>query len=111
RPPRRRVMIAGAVAVWAAAFALGAGARSPLSAAAQSAAPAPSTVAPRQTLTTYCVTCHNTRTQAGGLTLDTVDVDNPSAHADALEKVVRKLRTGMMPPAGAPRPDPAVRQA
>jgi cytochrome c553 len=66
---------------------------------------------PRGTLATYCVTCHNARTLAGGLALDAVDPGNAAAHADTLEKVVRKLRTGMMPPAGAPRPDAAVRQA
>jgi hypothetical protein len=66
---------------------------------------------PRQTIATYCVTCHNARLQTGGLALDAVDLSNPSAHAEVLEKVVRRLRTGMMPPAGSPRPDPAVRQA
>src|SRR5688572_5877432 len=79
--------------------------------AAQASTPPRAAADPRQTLTTYCVTCHNARTLAGGLGLDAVDLGNPAAHADTLEKVVRKLRTGMMPPAGAPRPDAAVRQA
>jgi mono/diheme cytochrome c family protein len=78
---------------------------------AQAAPTARATADPRQTIATYCVTCHNARTQTGGLALDGVDFASPSAHAEVLEKVVRKLRTGMMPPAGSPRPDAAVRQA
>jgi hypothetical protein len=70
--------------------------------AAQAALPAP-----RATLDKYCVTCHNTRVKAGGLLLDQLDVDRPDRQAESWEKVVRKLRTGMMPPAGAPRPDRA----
>jgi len=53
----------------------------------------------------YCVTCHNTRTKAGGLLLDQLDAGMPEQHPETFEKVVRKLRTGMMPPSGAPRPD------
>jgi len=55
----------------------------------------------------YCVTCHSTRVKAGGLILDQLDVDRPAQHTETFEKVVRKLRTGMMPPSGAPRPDRA----
>ena len=53
----------------------------------------------------YCQTCHNARVKAGGLLLDQLDVDHPDRDPQSWEKVVRKLRTGMMPPAGAPRPD------
>jgi mono/diheme cytochrome c family protein len=66
---------------------------------------------PRQTITTYCVTCHNDRLRTGGLALDRLDLADVPAHADIWEKVIRKVRTGMMPPAGAPRPDAAARQA
>jgi mono/diheme cytochrome c family protein len=55
----------------------------------------------------YCQTCHNVRVKAGGLLLDQLDVDRPDREPQSWEKVVRKLRTGMMPPAGAPRPDRA----
>src|SRR5262245_61539982 len=55
----------------------------------------------------YCFTCHSTRVKAGGLILDQLDIDRPAQHPEAFEKVVRKLRTGMMPPSGAPRPDRA----
>ena len=46
----------------------------------------------------YCVGCHNARLSTAGLALDSVDFSAISAHADTLEKVVRKLRTGTMPP-------------
>src|SRR5882724_9229518 len=59
----------------------------------------------RALLDRYCVPCHNGRLKTGGLTLDTIDLDHIARHADALEKVVRKLRAGMMPPLGRPRPD------
>jgi hypothetical protein len=43
--------------------------------------------------------------QSGGLVLENADLTNVSAHSDVWEKVVRKLRTGAMPPAGVRRPD------
>ena len=55
----------------------------------------------------YCVTCHNTRTKAGGLTLDTMDLENIGRDAATWEKVVRKLHTRTMPPQGVRRPDNA----
>ena len=59
----------------------------------------------------YCATCHNERTQSGGLVLSTIDFTNAAAHAEPLEKVVRKLGTGAMPPPGTPRPDKATYDA
>jgi hypothetical protein len=61
----------------------------------------------REILDKYCVTCHNQRLKTGGLTLDTMDLGRVPAQAEVWEKVVRKLRSGTMPPAGMPRPDPA----
>ena len=55
----------------------------------------------------YCVSCHSDRRQTGGLSLEMVDLSQPGAEADVLEKVVRKLRLGAMPPPGVRRPDPA----
>jgi hypothetical protein len=55
----------------------------------------------------YCVTCHNDTAKTGGLSLETLDIDRPEANAETWEKVVRKLRAGLMPPTGAPRPDAA----
>lgn len=59
----------------------------------------------------YCVTCHNAKTQAGGLILDKMDLSKVVEHADVWEKVIRKLRAGMMPPPGLPRPDVSVQDA
>ena len=53
----------------------------------------------------YCTTCHNERLKTAGLVLSTMDVEHVGADAAVWEKVVRKLRAGAMPPAGAPRPD------
>ena len=59
----------------------------------------------------YCATCHNQRTRAGNLALDTLDVAAAHRDADTWEKVIRKVRTGMMPPSGSPRPDRATLDA
>ena len=55
----------------------------------------------------YCVTCHNGRMRTGGLALDALKVSDAHGDTQTWEKVVRKVRTGMMPPSGAPRPDRA----
>ena len=65
----------------------------------------------QQLLDRYCVSCHNQRLKTGGLTLDTVDVGNVAAAAPSWEKVARKLRAGVMPPAGRPRPDKQMQDA
>jgi mono/diheme cytochrome c family protein len=66
-----------------------------------------SSSSPRPLLDRYCVSCHNQRLKTGGLALDTLDTANVGAGAEVWEKVVRKLRGGLMPPAGRPRPDQA----
>ena len=63
---------------------------------------------PRALFTEYCVTCHNERLRVADLTLDTVDLSNIGEHAEVLEKVVRKMRAGAMPPPPRPRPDKSV---
>ena len=55
----------------------------------------------------YCITCHNERLLTAGLALDTVDLSRVDDNAEILERVVRKLRSGQMPPEGRPRPDAA----
>jgi hypothetical protein len=57
---------------------------------------------------TYCATCHNQRLKIGGLALDTLDIHDVGAHAPEWEKVVVKLRAGLMPPSGVRRPPHAV---
>jgi hypothetical protein len=59
----------------------------------------------REVIDKYCVTCHNQRLKTAGLTLDTLDLSNVPGNAETLEKVVRKLKAGAMPPPGAARPD------
>jgi hypothetical protein len=61
----------------------------------------------RAVLDKYCVTCHNQRLRTGGLSLDNIDLAKVPANAEIWEKVIRKLRSGTMPPSGMPRPDPA----
>jgi hypothetical protein len=56
-------------------------------------------------LNRYCITCHNRNLRTAGLSLDSYDLGNVSARSDVWEKVVRKVRAGVMPPAGRPRPD------
>jgi uncharacterized protein DUF1592/uncharacterized protein DUF1588/uncharacterized protein DUF1587/uncharacterized protein DUF1585/uncharacterized protein DUF1595 len=57
---------------------------------------------------TYCQTCHNDRLKTGGLSLEGLTVDRD---AETWEKVIRKVRSGMMPPAGAKRPERAALDA
>ena len=72
------------------------------------AAPAPTSAdasAEQALLNKYCMGCHNARTKSGNFVLEGLDLAKPFDHAEAWEKVVRKLRGGLMPPAGRPRPD------
>src|SRR6185312_13882573 len=52
----------------------------------------------------YCVTCHNQRLKTAKLELDKLDVTHPEKDALVWERAIRKLRGGMMPPPGMPRP-------
>ena len=54
----------------------------------------------------YCVICHNDQLLTGNLSLATFDVENAGERAETAERMIRKLRAGMMPPPGAPRPAP-----
>ena len=58
----------------------------------------------------YCAGCHSARGKAGGLSLAGFDAARADGQADVAEKMIRKLRAGMMPPAGARRPDAATLQ-
>src|SRR5258708_7891180 len=63
----------------------------------------------RQFVDRYCATCHNERLKTGGLSLVQADLSRPGAQPELWEKVVRRLRTGVMPPPGAPQPSEADR--
>lgn len=60
--------------------------------------------APRALVQQYCVTCHNDRSKSGGLSLESQDITTAPEHPELWEKVVRKLRAGLMPPPGVRRP-------
>jgi uncharacterized protein DUF1592/uncharacterized protein DUF1588/uncharacterized protein DUF1585/uncharacterized protein DUF1587/uncharacterized protein DUF1595/cbb3-type cytochrome c oxidase subunit III len=64
------------------------------------------TAAQRALLDKYCAGCHGQRT-SNGISLDakSIDLTHVTANAEKFEKVVRKIRSGMMPPSGAARPD------
>src|SRR5262245_56696682 len=47
---------------------------------------------------TYCVACHNDRLKTAGLSLQNLRLTEAPEHAEILEKVARKLRSGEMPP-------------
>jgi mono/diheme cytochrome c family protein len=72
-------------------------------------AQAPAPVSPQRALIDqYCLGCHSDRLKTGGLALSTLNLDAPEENAqsaEVAEKVIRKLRGGLMPPSGARRPD------
>src|SRR5262245_13406718 len=72
---------------------------------------APDAATQRALVDQYCVVCHNAKLKTANLLLDQLDLAHLADHAQIGEKVVRKLRAGMMPPSGMPRPDPAVRES
>jgi mono/diheme cytochrome c family protein len=79
----------------------------PVQASASAASAKASASQAQSVIDRYCVTCHNPRVKAGGLALDASPVADAPREPQTWEKAVRKLRTGMMPPSGAPRPDRA----
>src|SRR5580704_5604401 len=66
---------------------------------------------PRAVLNQYCITCHSKALHTAGVDLESVDLANPGASAEVLEKVILKLHAQSMPPQGRPRPDPATYRA
>ena len=52
----------------------------------------------------YCVVCHNDALLTGNLSLQAFSVENAAERAETAERMIRKLRAGMMPPPGIPRP-------
>ena len=105
-------------------FALGAGgafgapkpqaagnAATPATSGATTAAAAKDPAEFRPLLDTYCVGCHNERLKTAGLMLDKADLKNVPQASETWENVIRKLRSGAMPPTGLPRPEPSVSAA
>ena len=75
---------------------------------AQATANSSSSPVERDTLTQvvqrYCVVCHNDVMLTGNLSLEHFSVEHAPDQAEKAEKMIRKLRAGMMPPPGMPRP-------
>src|SRR5688572_23717686 len=70
--------------------------------------PDPAVIEKQKALVTqYCVSCHNDRTKTANLTLENADLAAVGDHAELWEKVVRKLRAGVMPPPDIKRPSVA----
>ena len=72
--------------------------------ALQAAASAPSAADLTDVVQQYCVRCHNERRMTGNLSLESFDVDAAHESAETAERMIRRLRAGMMPPVGASRP-------
>ena len=114
REPENRSMTRVTVALAAAAVAS-------LSFASVASSPSPSLLPPgpgsspaaagdNEVVEQYCVRCHNERRLIGNLSLEEFDAADPVADVVVAEKMIRKLRAGMMPPPGARRPDSQVLQ-
>ncbi|MBL8206349.1 MAG: DUF1592 domain-containing protein [Blastocatellia bacterium] len=52
----------------------------------------------------YCVGCHNQKAKTADISVEGLDFNNVSKDAAVWEKVLRKVRTGQMPPANLPQP-------
>ncbi len=90
--------------VWAVALAF----LAPMTLSAQGSAPAPYDADSAQAvIERYCLACHTAAREARGLVpvaFDGLDAGDVEPDAEVWESIVRKLRLGMMPPAGRPRP-------
>ena len=82
-------------------------AAAPRPAVAHSVDPTLTAVTQTELVATYCATCHSERAKAGGLSLSNWSAMKAQEQPQVVEKMIRKLRAGMMPPAGARRPDEA----
>jgi mono/diheme cytochrome c family protein len=102
--PLRRASLGSAVAfVWVMTVATQSG----VSTQTPASPPAQDGARERAVLDQYCVGCHNQRLTSGGLRLDDLDVSRIGDRAEVGEKIVRKLRAGVMPPPDVKRPDRA----
>ena len=59
---------------------------------------------PAEVISEVCTTCHDDLLRVGNFSLEHFDVSSPHQNAEAAEKVIRKLRAGMMPPPDQPKP-------
>jgi mono/diheme cytochrome c family protein len=106
---RLRWAIGSAAAVALAAAVLTAGSAT-VHVQAQAPAASPSNAQRKEVFDRYCVSCHTDAQKTRGavpVALDMLDIGNVGPHAELWERVVLKVRAGVMPPAGMPRPDRA----
>lgn len=75
------------------------------------AAPGAAPAAAQALVKRYCLSCHSERLRTAGLSLESADTARIPAQAAVWEKVLLKLRSASMPPAGSPRPDAAAYHA
>jgi len=98
-------------AAWAATVASSVPSAEALRARSQATPASAATVDVSSTLNRYCVSCHNSRAKtpatASGVVFDGIDPARLTDNSAMWEKVIRRLRTRAMPPAGVPRPDEA----
>jgi hypothetical protein len=95
------MVLGGSVVFFLAAYGPASGQTAPKS------APAPAAASPaeqRALLDRYCVTCHNDKLKTANLSLQNLDLATVGNQPEIWERVIRKLRAGMMPPPGMPRP-------
>src|SRR5262249_46990570 len=64
-----------------------------------------STEAQQALVKQYCSGCHSEKLKSGNMTLTDLDLAHPEKNPELAERVIRKLRVGLMPPVGSPRPD------
>ncbi|MBS1792061.1 MAG: DUF1592 domain-containing protein [Acidobacteria bacterium] len=67
----------------------------------------PDVSAHRTLINDYCVSCHSQKAKTADVVLEGLDFNRVGANADIWERVLRKVRTGQMPPAKAPYPEVA----
>ncbi|HMV85043.1 MAG TPA: DUF1592 domain-containing protein [Blastocatellia bacterium] len=71
----------------------------------------PDTSAQRTLIEENCVACHNQKKKTADISLQGLDFNNVGGNLEIWEKVLRKVRTGQMPPAGLPRLETAEQTA
>ena len=91
-------------AVYAASYAASAAPEIPTEPVAPSPFPSVASESLTDVVQRYCVVCHNERRLPGNLSLHDFDVERAAERAETAERVIRKLRVGMMPPPGRRRP-------
>ena len=104
----KRGLCLAAAALWLSSAAWGV----MQAASPQAVTPAPVvTAAQQETITRYCVSCHNDRLKTSGLSLEHADLARAAATPEIWENVARKLQARAMPPQNSRRPDEATYRA